>query len=222
MVVKNIIIISTSSKLTSSSWAFNRQSGVTLIVALIMLLVMTSLGITTMSGATLQERMAGNSRQQTVARLNAEAALKSAEAYLNALAGVDGNGDVADLSPDEFVVPFDTSRVVGLYRAQAITGGTGVLPLSGALADVTNGAQWDGTNSFDAANLLGIPDMFEISLTALGLGQQTPRYVIEYLGCVDLCDDATAQYFSFRIVAIGWGQGGNASAVLQAMYLSRQ
>ena len=59
-----------------------RQRGATLVVALIILVVLTLLGVTAMQGATMQERMAGNARDVNVAFQAAEAALRDGEGFL--------------------------------------------------------------------------------------------------------------------------------------------
>jgi type IV pilus assembly protein PilX len=58
---------------------FARQKGTVLLVALIMLLVMTLLGLNSMRGTSLEERMAGNWRDQIIALQAAEAGLREAE-----------------------------------------------------------------------------------------------------------------------------------------------
>ncbi|AYC34322.1 hypothetical protein D3880_18995 [Pseudomonas cavernae] len=59
-----------------------KQRGAVLLVCLIMLLVLTVLGVTSMSGSTLQERMAGGARDYNVAFQAAEAALRVGEAHV--------------------------------------------------------------------------------------------------------------------------------------------
>ena len=56
-----------------------RQNGATLVVAMLMLLVLTVLGLTTMSMTRFEERMAGNSRDVNLAFQGAEAGLRDAE-----------------------------------------------------------------------------------------------------------------------------------------------
>lgn len=58
------------------------QRGATLVVALIILVVLTLLGVTAMQGATMQERMAGNVRDLNVAFQAAEATLREGEEFL--------------------------------------------------------------------------------------------------------------------------------------------
>lgn len=59
-----------------------RQTGSVLIISLVILIVMTLIGITAMGSSTLQERMAGNSRDMAVSFQAAEAALRGGEAWL--------------------------------------------------------------------------------------------------------------------------------------------
>jgi type IV pilus assembly protein PilX len=56
-----------------------RQHGVVLIVALVLLLVLSILGISSMQGTVMQERMAGNTFDRALAFQAAEAALRAGE-----------------------------------------------------------------------------------------------------------------------------------------------
>src|SRR3954468_22751465 len=60
-----------------------RQNGAVLIVSLLFLVILTILGITAMSGTTLEHRMAGNTRDQAIAMQAAEAALRDARRDVN-------------------------------------------------------------------------------------------------------------------------------------------
>lgn len=64
----------------------NRQHGSALILSLLILLVMTLLGITSLSTATMEEKMAANDRNQKTVMHQSELTLKTAE---NALANAD-------------------------------------------------------------------------------------------------------------------------------------
>lgn len=59
-----------------------RQSGIALVVSLVMLLATTLIGVTIARVTTLQERMAGNMRQQSVSFEGAELMLREGEAWL--------------------------------------------------------------------------------------------------------------------------------------------
>ncbi|MCC6207189.1 MAG: pilus assembly protein PilX [Gammaproteobacteria bacterium] len=60
---------------------FVRQKGSTLVISLMILIVMTLIGITGIASSTLEEKMAGNTRDQALAFQAAEAALRDGEQY---------------------------------------------------------------------------------------------------------------------------------------------
>lgn len=62
--------------------AGSRERGAVLIVSLVLLLVMTILGMSSMRSTTMQERMAGNLRDSNLAFQAAEAGLRAGEAFL--------------------------------------------------------------------------------------------------------------------------------------------
>ncbi|MCC5858552.1 MAG: hypothetical protein JJT90_10370 [Ectothiorhodospiraceae bacterium] len=59
-----------------------RERGAALIISLLLLLVMTLIGVTAMQTSTLQERMAGNTRDRNLAFQSAEAALREGEDWV--------------------------------------------------------------------------------------------------------------------------------------------
>lgn len=73
-----------------------KQSGVVLIISLVMLVLLTLLGITSMQVNGLEEKMAGNNKDKNIAFQAAEAALRDAEAditFSNRISGVTGMTD---------------------------------------------------------------------------------------------------------------------------------
>jgi len=72
----------------------HHQNGAVLVIALIMLLAMTLIGVTGLSSTTMQERMAGNLREMDIAFQAAEAALREGETFLESatLPDFDGTG----------------------------------------------------------------------------------------------------------------------------------
>lgn len=62
--------------------SIRKQSGAVLLVCLVMLLMLTMIGVASMSNSTLQERMAGGVRDYNVAFQAAEASLRAGEAYV--------------------------------------------------------------------------------------------------------------------------------------------
>ncbi|MCB1644144.1 MAG: hypothetical protein KDI36_01760 [Pseudomonadales bacterium] len=72
-----------------------QQQGVALFMSLVMLLILTILGLSSVQTTTLQERMARNARDTNLAFQAAESAIKDAEAYIetfNSLADFDAAG----------------------------------------------------------------------------------------------------------------------------------
>lgn len=57
----------------------HRQCGTALIIAMLFLVILGMLGVTTMTATTLEERMAGNTRDRDIAMQAAETALRDAE-----------------------------------------------------------------------------------------------------------------------------------------------
>lgn len=72
-------------KFKSRLHAQPRQRGAALVVALLMLLVMTVLGIAAMQVTRMEERMAGNSRDVNLAFQGAEAGLRDSETRIAAM-----------------------------------------------------------------------------------------------------------------------------------------
>jgi len=68
---------------SSASYA-HRQRGVALVVALVLLLVATLIGLAASRGTMLQERMSGNTFDRSLAFQRAESALRAAEAAISA------------------------------------------------------------------------------------------------------------------------------------------
>ena len=60
----------------------SRQRGVVLVTGLIFLVILTLLGVTAMQTTILEERMAGNLRDENLAFQAAEAALREGELFL--------------------------------------------------------------------------------------------------------------------------------------------
>ena len=82
--------------MTARSTRYRPQEGVVLVIGLIFLLIMTLIGVSAIQTTTLDEKMAGNSRDRSLAFQAAEAALRDAEqdiwnsnaAYARALSGL--------------------------------------------------------------------------------------------------------------------------------------
>ena len=178
------------------------QRGTILLVSLVLLLVMTVIGVATMEGSTLQERMASNDRQQTIAQNAAEFALRTAEQWV--LANVQSTDDL---------VMFDGGD--GLYSDVPRPDPLGdQVPLPDDV-DVDDADPW----------VLGLGvevDGLQDNSVALN-----PRYIIEYAGTMRLKLGTQLNVLNngnnvspqdphvFRITAIGWSRDANIFRVLE-------
>lgn len=72
--------------------ARRRQSGAVLIISLVLLLVITMLAVGSMQSSTLEERMAGNTRDRNLAFQSTESAIREAEVFIENIVSL-GNFD---------------------------------------------------------------------------------------------------------------------------------
>lgn len=116
----------------------NRQGGVALAIALVLLAVVTIIGLASMRGTTLQERMSANMYDRSLAFQRTEAALRAAESAIT------NNWQIATLGGQDCT-------------------GTNACVNAGTTAFTTGGANWTnvatGTTGFEvnADNTEGTP-----------------------------------------------------------------
>mgnify|MGYP001449037553 CR=1 FL=1 len=155
---------STLSRIPSS-----HQRGVALIVALVLLLIVTVIGLASMRGTSLQERMSANMYDRSLAFQRSEAALRAAEEAITAtwqidtLGGEDCSGgtncvngatlafdpsdddwiDVPDGADDGFDLNSDRSPGTPQYHIQLV--GTGTAPSSFGLSENADAGNYGST-----------------------------------------------------------------------------
>lgn len=186
----------------------NNQQGGTLVIALVILLVMSIVGVSNMHSSTMQERMAANNRQKSVAKYAAESALNVAQAWLD-----------TNLTGLSVLSQFDGSG--GLYSAVRISASLAPAPHTNDISDLTDANDW-GTTTASTGPIMGDD-----------LVSRQPQYVIEYIGRdyrgladgVVTTDDlsssaagASTDPLFFRITAIGWGKDSKIYTVLESIY----
>lgn len=193
----------------------HREKGAVLIVALLFLVMLTLLGVTAMTGSTMEERMAGNARDTSVAFQAAEAALRDARRDLGeyplAFGGRRNLPTGWALNTANFGVDFGAATCnpapagQGLCWPDVYTGGEAVqLP---PLPPV---------HSMTAAP--SVPyGQFTGSSPLLGVSAQ-PRYLVEMFCLVD--DDLSSgpKCNFFRITAVGYGASPSTLVTLQEIY----
>lgn len=143
----------------------NRQQGVVLITGLILLVLLTIIGVTASRSTLLEERMAGNMKDQNVAFQSAEAALRVAENYLT---GVSLGIFASDTSSS--VLAKDPT---GLYRATLST----------------TQERWEQTVWDDGGSVAypRTPDALTLAVNAPEGAAEPPRYIIEDMSTTLKC-----------------------------------
>mgnify|MGYP003382020523 FL=1 len=110
-----------NARLVSRRRAPARQQGVSLLVVLILMVVMSVLGIAVLRSSAMQERMSANMYDRSLATQAAEAALVEARAWLGSDSGVDWStqqpADVAGACANFSVCPTYTSQAAAVWRA---------------------------------------------------------------------------------------------------------
>lgn len=181
------------------SIALPRQSGATLVIALIFLVVLSLLGISVAGNNTLQERMAGNTRQRDLAFQAAEHARRTADAWIAAQTSSTVEAEIGD----KFVVDIsdNTKANFGHDNDQAYWTGYWTAAACNPAAD------YDGSPPRPAA-LAGVSSQ--------------PCYVIEKMpDSVEANPSpppATKTFHYYRVTARGVGQDANAAVIVQTMY----
>lgn len=185
----------------NSKFNFSNQRGATLIVSLIILLLITILGVSTIRTATLEERMASNARNKDIALQAAETAINAAEAVIAAQTNING---------------YTSACASGLCSAPTSS--------THRWEDATlcsNQGIWACYSSAELSNT-----MFTETDTAFS---KAPRYFIELLSSYEPAGNNKNLYnygseiqntevTVFRITAIGYGGTEDTRVVLQSTY----
>lgn len=202
------------------------QQGVILVVALVMLLVMTAVGVTLMNNSTLQERMAGNSRSLLTARANAESALRTAEFVLQDLSDTGTiNYDSWESIHTYFNDPNNTAFHLTVPAKEALGNSEPATPPTWDMTVSSNWVDSLGSSVHGAMATLGSP------------GTTPPHYFVEYIGtyrqsqvgkriALDSREKTGAQSDDvarvFKITAIGFAENADIYSVLQSTFMSEQ
>lgn len=152
----------------------NGQRGSALIVSLLILIVMTLLGLSAMGGSGMQEKMAGNNRDLTLAFQAAEAALRNGETYYeNTVVSLGSafNGSNAGLypegsNPDIFAAAtWTNARVYGDVIDGVAAQPRYIIELIGEIGEQNNDLNIQGYGESS-----GIGSMTGVRVTARGVG----------------------------------------------------
>lgn len=170
-----------------------RQRGAVLIMALLLVVVMTMLGVSAMQGAVLEERMAGNAHDHNMAFQSAESGLRDAAAWLLGLvARPDANATASS----------------GIYEVGALGGG-----MMDYAFDWTAKGRNYGTGTSHAAGDFSYHSAlptYVVEETAFVRDSFDPEAA------------ATGQgKYYYTVSSIGYGGSGASEAVAQSVYEKR-
>ncbi len=214
---------------------YRNQRGAVLVVAMLLLLVMTLLGVSGVENSLLEERMSGNFHESYTAMQSAETALRVAEQWLTTevtaktVQFVPSKGDASYNVAKDWFGP--NSLHQGLYSTQAAPGIS--TPCQGKTPHECTFIATD-TAHWCSAPCEKLPKGY----MALGTGElpaldkdqvdQQPRFIIEYLGrglgpspsivMGESSAGADTRMYAFRITAIGWGREETTRYVLQSHF----
>jgi type IV pilus assembly protein PilX len=175
--------------------ACRRQRGVTLVAVLLLLVLTMLMAVAAVRTASMEERMAGNTRDQQVAFQVAEATLRDAELMIAS----DTDGPFKPLRP----YMFDAACTGGLCRSSPGA------PLWTAFTD----GDWASNKTWGYGNATGraaIP----------GIAAQ-PRFVVEYQGTTQPIEPGKPCVALFLVTARARGGGAATDVVLQSVYRHR-
>lgn len=178
----------------------HNQQGAVVIVALVILVILTIIGVALMESSVVQERMAGNLTEENVTFQAAEAALRAGEDDISTWSSRPPTlEDIDDplralLDPDDPEV-FEVDTLVG-----------------GSTTWWNSSSAWWQANGYEyAAGLEGT--------------NQNPYYMIEEYD--EVCDYLSADQslaeckIVYRVTAIAWGSRNNTATLLQSLYARR-
>jgi type IV pilus assembly protein PilX len=212
--------------------SLRRQKGFVLITALIFLVILTLLGISSMQASTLQERMAGNLSDRNIALQAAELALRDAERDLGALKQ-DGTtfcaAGTAGCRPTGARAAVEADRVGfwawGAALRQSWTPDCTLGQCDSSDKTTATAPVWDDTQANWApqtgstgsnptvkyGTYTGAPEI-------LGLAQQ-PRYILEIFPANpnDVMGTGGSEKVIFRITVRAVGRNPNTVVVLQSV-----
>jgi type IV pilus assembly protein PilX len=174
------------------SLQLTRQQGISLVIVLIFLTVLSLLGITMIQSSTLGARIARNEADRNVAFQAAEAALRDAE---NDLRFKLNSGAPCTGAP---------------CRAEKVTGTDFTIACTGGLCDsrTATTAVWETANIWDAASTKSVEYGNYTGAEDIPMVAQQPRYIVEYF---PLGDSQVV-----RITAIGFGLNLSTRTMLQS------
>jgi type IV pilus assembly protein PilX len=170
-----------------------QQAGISLVIVLVFLVILSILGVTGMQNATFASRIAGNEADRTLAFQAAEAALRDAE------------NDIRGLNYDSNVPANCTA-----CRTDLISRGNGFSTACSLGRCVQSGATqlWEDSTIWDSSSTRSVTYGTYTNAPALQVVVRQPRYILEYFD--------QGGFAVYRITAMGFGANDSTRALLQS------
>lgn len=194
-------------------YRYQKQSGVVLVVSLIMLLVLTLIGTISAQTSSLEEKMVGNIRDRNLAFQAAESALLAGEYYLRSTAIIPALSCANGFYPEEGLgcpsaVMCNNQGANSCYNTKNKTlTATSTLHVWEAIDWSKSAIKYDTDGDTSTVDLKGLKD--------------NPHYIIEYMGvtCTTaaLPCPASNQKKYYRVTARAVGGSRDAVVMLQSV-----
>lgn len=169
--------------------AKNKQSGMTLIIGLMLLVMLSMIGVIGFRNTTLSERMSGNVQDKNISFQSAENAAKEALTFINA---------------GSF-----TGSTTGEYSPSLSLGGNSSYWTQGDGSTITSA-------NCTTANAFGWANCSKAVGSKYANNANTATYVIERLSSMPASSTETVTHF--RITARSQGGSGNSESIVQVHF----
>jgi len=193
----------------------SRQRGVALLVALMFLIVLTLLGLAAMRTTTLEERMAGGSRDYNTALQAAEAALRDAENDLKGTGITVGRIISTGSFPGAYI---GVGNGFGCNTVGATSPNAGLCVIDTEYRQLYNNTtwiDWNGTSTVVYGTWTGA--------AAINGVARPPRYVLEWMQFVDTKNkgpnNGASDTYYVRVTARAWGANAQTQVTVQEIFL---
>jgi type IV pilus assembly protein PilX len=203
-----------------------RQSGVVLVISLILLLALTMIGVTSTSVTGQQEKMSGNNKDKNLAFQAAEAALRAAEITLSPVPPTfnrtAGTATTVAVSSDQ-----GTNGLYTLLNSDETASSPPTIKLSPRIP-FYNSVDWLATNPKYC--VFGTHTNCADPVNKLVGLYRPPEYIIEEISSVGALNNAmgsseagvaltntAGRVVTYRITGHGWGSNANSVATIQSI-----
>lgn len=175
-----------------------KQFGISLVIVMIFLVILSGLAVIAMQGSTFSSRIAANEADRTLAFQAAEAALRDAENDINGTK-FDGATLCSAVSP-----------TAATCRAEMIYWGDGFdadCTLGRCDPKVATSPYWEDASIWNSSSEKSVVYGKYTGATALPVVSRQPRYILEYFKQGD--------FAVYRVTAVGFGANDSTRAMLQ-------